>query len=91
MDAHSDNRMETSPNPDATAPERPSQPSSNTWRPGNAAIGTLAQTINRAIEQAEQLGLPAATRLLMMARLEVDLSEIAIVAERNRSQPKHLR
>ncbi|RED21158.1 hypothetical protein BJ123_1536 [Rhodopseudomonas thermotolerans] len=42
------------------------------------SIDTLASTINRAIEQAEDLGIPSAVQLLMMARLEVDLTEIAL-------------
>ncbi|MCG6206485.1 hypothetical protein LPW26_17695 [Rhodopseudomonas sp. HC1] len=53
-------------------------------QPASADIGTsaasvdhLASTINLAIEQAEDLGIGAAVQLLMMARLEVDLTEIA--------------
>lgn len=42
-----------------------------------ASIDHLATTINLAIEQAEDLGIGAAVQLLMMARLEVDLTEIA--------------
>ena len=42
-----------------------------------ASIDTLASTINLAIEQAEDLGIGAAVQLLMMARLEVDLTELA--------------
>ncbi len=42
-----------------------------------ASIDDLASTINLAIEQAEDLGIGAAVQLLMMARLEVDLTEIA--------------
>ncbi|WBU30218.1 hypothetical protein OOZ54_01570 [Rhodopseudomonas palustris] len=41
-------------------------------------IDALASTINRAIEQAEELGISSAVQLLMMARLEVDLTEIAL-------------
>lgn len=55
-------------------------------RTRSVSIGTLAQTVNRAIEQADQLGLPAAAQLLMMARLEVDLTEIAIATEAKRLQ-----
>lgn len=42
------------------------------------SIDALASTINRAIEQAEELGIGSAVQLLMMARLEVDLTEIAL-------------
>ena len=48
-------------------------------------IDTLATTINRAIEQAEQLGIPSAVQLLMMARLEVDLTEIALESRQRNS------
>jgi tryptophanyl-tRNA synthetase len=43
-----------------------------------SSIDALATTINRAIEQAEELGISSAMQLLMMARLEVDLTEIAL-------------
>ncbi|WP_420131040.1 hypothetical protein [Rhodopseudomonas sp.] len=43
-----------------------------------ASVDALASTINRAIEQAEDLGIGSAVQLLMMARLEVDLTEIAL-------------
>ena len=48
-------------------------------------IDTLATTINRAIEQAEQLGIPSAVQLLMMERLEVDLTEIALESRQRNS------
>ncbi|WP_322514950.1 hypothetical protein SR870_18280 [Rhodopseudomonas palustris] len=47
-------------------------------RARSVSIDTLATTINRAIEQAEELRIPSAVQLLMMARLEVDLTEIAL-------------
>ncbi|MCD0423522.1 hypothetical protein LOC51_40445 [Rubrivivax sp. JA1024] len=49
------------------------------------SIDTLASTINRAIEQAEELGIPSAVQLLMMARLEVDLTEIALESRQRNS------
>jgi len=49
------------------------------------SIDTLATTINRAIEQAEELGIPSAVQLLMMARLEVDLTEIALETKLTKS------
>lgn len=51
---------------------------------GAVSIDNLATTINRAIEQAEDLGIGSAVQLLMMARLEVDLTEIA---RETKSQP----
>jgi len=48
-------------------------------------IDALASTINRAIEQAEELGISSAVQLLMMARLEVDLTEIALEAREKNS------
>lgn len=45
--------------------------------PDADSIETLATTINQAIAQAEELRISSAVQLLMMARLEVDLTEIA--------------
>jgi hypothetical protein len=53
-------------------------PSDNELKTRADSIDTLATTINCAIEQAEQLGISSAVQLLMMARLEVDLTEIAL-------------
>ena len=50
----------------------------NTTSNNAVSIDALASTINRAIEQAEDLGIGSAVQLLMMARLEVDLTEIAL-------------
>lgn len=47
-------------------------------------IDELAETINRAIEQAEQLGISSVAQLLMMARLEVDLTELALARKATR-------
>ncbi|MFC0240535.1 hypothetical protein [Rhodopseudomonas telluris] len=49
------------------------------------SIDALASTINRAIEQAEDLGISSAVQLLMMARLEVDLTEIALETKLKKS------
>jgi hypothetical protein len=49
------------------------------------SVDTLATTINRAIEQAEDLGISSAVQLLMMARLEVDLTEIALETKMRKS------
>lgn len=54
-------------------------------RAKQVSIDTLATTINRAIEQAEELGIPSAVQLLMMARLEVDLTEIALETKLTKS------
>ncbi|WP_031336971.1 hypothetical protein [Rhodopseudomonas sp. B29] len=45
-------------------------------------IDELAGTINLAMEQAERLGIASAAQLLMMARLEVDLTELALTSGR---------
>jgi hypothetical protein len=59
---------------------RASRPMSTDSSAGTTAVSidALASTINRAIEQAEELGIGSAVQLLMMARLEVDLTEIAL-------------
>lgn len=44
---------------------------------GHDRVEQLVKTIDRAITQAEDLGMTHAVRLLMLVRLEVDLSEIA--------------
>ncbi|MCK7472891.1 MAG: hypothetical protein MZV49_03995 [Rhodopseudomonas palustris] len=44
---------------------------------GKDRVELLVKTIDRAITQAEDLGMAHAVRVLMVARLEVDLSEIA--------------
>lgn len=44
---------------------------------GKDRVEQLVKTIDRAITQAEDLGMMHAVRVLMVARLEVDLSEIA--------------
>ena len=49
---------------------------------GKDRVEQLVKTIDRAITQAEDLGMAHAVRVLMVARLEVDLSEIA-----NESKP----
>ncbi|MGP9813075.1 hypothetical protein ACTZWT_16330 [Rhodopseudomonas sp. NSM] len=54
-------------------------------RARSVSIDTLATTINRAIEQAEELRIPSAVQLLMMARLEVDLTEIALETKQKES------
>jgi hypothetical protein len=50
---------------------------------GNDRVEQLVKTIDRAITQAEDLGMTHAVRLLMLVRLEVDLSEIANETNRN--------
>ena len=44
-------------------------------------VETLVKTIDRAIEQAKDLGMAFAVHLLMIARLEVDQTEIRILDE----------
>ncbi|ABE37642.1 hypothetical protein [Rhodopseudomonas pseudopalustris] len=60
-------------------------PPGTSGRAKSVSIETLATTINRAIEQAEELGIPSAAQLLMMARLEVDLTEIALETKLKKS------
>jgi hypothetical protein len=57
----------------------------NSIKHSAVCIDALASTINRAIEQAEDLGISSAVQLLMMARLEVDLTEIALEAREKNS------
>jgi hypothetical protein len=46
----------------------------------------LVETIDDAIEQAEDLGLPFVAGILMMARLEVVQTEVAAFAMRKSDQ-----
>lgn len=65
---------------------RTSRPiAAETGRTKAVSVDALASTINRAIEQAEDLGIGSAVQLLMMARLEVDLTEIALESKLKKS------